>query len=139
MVATPPVESIVMMTTNDPYEAVKITCKAADSSGQNENTPVKDSAADANGPPISSGVASAFPAAPEISDTRSAQARKWSSLETITVSGFKAVKAATIPIDRVTILVGPNGCGKSSVLQAIHWAARAASYVLPKHTTKTSS
>jgi len=42
-------------------------------------------------------------------------------------------------MDHVTILVGPNGCGKSSVLQAIHWAARAASYVLPKNTKEMIS
>lgn len=70
----------------------------------------------------------------EIADTRSTRARRWSALESITVREFKAVKVAKIPLDSVTILVGPNGCGKSSVLQAIHWAARAASYVLPKST-----
>jgi hypothetical protein len=75
----------------------------------------------------------------EIADTRSVRARRWSPLESITVTGFKAVKVATIPLDSVTILVGPNGCGKSSVLQAIHWAARAASYVLPKNTKEMIS
>lgn len=75
----------------------------------------------------------------EIADTRSVRARRWSPLESITVTGFKAVKKATIPLDSVTILVGPNGCGKSSVLQAIHWAARAASYVLPKNTKEMIS
>nr|WP_269464851.1 ATP-binding protein [Cupriavidus taiwanensis] len=57
----------------------------------------------------------------------------------MTVRRFKAVEVATIPLDSVTILVGPNGCGKSSVLQAIHWAARAASYVLPKNTKEMIS
>ena len=75
----------------------------------------------------------------EIEDTRSARARRWSPLESITVTGFKAVQEAVIPLDNVTILVGPNGCGKSSVLQAIHWAARAASYVLPKKTKEMIS
>jgi len=70
----------------------------------------------------------------ELVDMRSDRARKWSPLESITVKKFKAVTEATIPLERVTILVGANGCGKSSVLQAIHWAARAASYVLPKNT-----
>jgi ABC-type cobalamin/Fe3+-siderophores transport system ATPase subunit len=74
-----------------------------------------------------------------ITDTRSIRARRWSSLESITVRGFKAADEATIPLDRVTILVGPNGCGKSSVLQAIHWAARAASYILPKNTKEMIS
>lgn len=79
------------------------------------------------------------PSIVEIADTRSVRARRWSPLESITVSRFKAVKEATIPLGTVTILVGPNGCGKSSVLQAIHWAARAASYVLPKNTKEMVS
>jgi ABC-type cobalamin/Fe3+-siderophores transport system ATPase subunit len=79
------------------------------------------------------------PSIVDIIDTRSVRARRWSPLESITVTRFKAVKEATIPLDGVTILVGPNGCGKSSVLQAIHWAARAASYVLPKNTKEMIS
>ncbi len=73
-----------------------------------------------------------------LTDTRSIRARKWSTLDSITVRGFKATKEAHIPLDHVTILVGPNGCGKSSVLQAIHWAARAASYVQLKNTKSLS-
>jgi ABC-type cobalamin/Fe3+-siderophores transport system ATPase subunit len=80
------------------------------------------------------------PASPVgITDTRSSRARRWSVLESITVRNFKATEKATIPLDGVTILVGPNGCGKSSVLQAIHWAARSASYVLPKNTKEMIS
>jgi ABC-type cobalamin/Fe3+-siderophores transport system ATPase subunit len=74
-----------------------------------------------------------------LTDTRSSRARRWSALESITVRNFKATEEATIPLGGVTILVGPNGCGKSSVLQAIHWAARAASYVLPKNTKEMIS
>lgn len=66
-------------------------------------------------------------------DTRSTRAKRWTSLTGISVRSFKAAKEAEIPLGNVTILVGPNGSGKSSVLQAIHWAARAASYVLPKN------
>jgi ABC-type cobalamin/Fe3+-siderophores transport system ATPase subunit len=85
-------------------------------------------------------IVSTLPAAvAEVADTRSTRARRWSALETITVRRFKAVTEAVIPLDSVTILVGPNGCGKSSVLQAIHWAARAASYVLPKNTKEMVS
>lgn len=68
----------------------------------------------------------------QVVDTRSTRAKRWTLLTGITVRNFKATLEATIPLGGVTILVGPNGCGKSSVLQAIHWAARAASYVLPK-------
>lgn len=74
-----------------------------------------------------------------ITDTRSSRARRWSPLDSITVRNFKATEEANIPLSHVTILVGPNGCGKSSVLQAIHWAARAASYVLPKNTKEMIS
>lgn len=81
----------------------------------------------------------ATPNVASVSDTRSVRARRWSALESITIKRFKAVQEATIPLDSVTILVGPNGCGKSSVLQAIHWAARAASYVLPKNTKEMIS
>lgn len=66
-------------------------------------------------------------------DTRSTRAKRWTPLTEISVQNFKAAREAAIPLGNVTILVGPNGCGKSSVLQAIHWAARAASYVLPKN------
>ena len=72
-------------------------------------------------------------------DTRSVRARRWSRLSSIRVANFKAIKEATIPLGDVTILVGPNGSGKSSALQAIHWAARAASYILPKNTKEMIS
>lgn len=46
-------------------------------------------------------------------------------LKAITVENFKAVKSAEIPlIDGLTVLVGENSSGKSSILQAIHWACR---------------
>lgn len=75
----------------------------------------------------------------DVADTRSPRARRWSVLDSMTVKNFKAAEEAVIPVSRVTILVGPNGCGKSSVLQAIHWAARAASYVQPKNTKEMIS
>ncbi|WP_235389921.1 ATP-dependent nuclease [Pseudomonas oryzihabitans] len=74
-----------------------------------------------------------------IPDTRSTRAKRWNPLESIAVKNFKAAKHAIIPLGKVTILVGPNGCGKSSVLQAVHWAARAASYILPKNTKEMIS
>jgi AAA15 family ATPase/GTPase len=51
----------------------------------------------------------------------------------VTIENFKAIPSTTVPLGDVTILVGPNGCGKSSVLQAIHWAVRAASDIAPKN------
>jgi ABC-type cobalamin/Fe3+-siderophores transport system ATPase subunit len=66
-------------------------------------------------------------------DSRPIRARKWSKVESITISNFKAIDETTVPLGAVTILVGPNGSGKSSILQAIHWAARAASYIAPKN------
>lgn len=72
-------------------------------------------------------------------DTRSSRARKWLPLKAIKIINFKAISELTIPLSKVTILVGPNGSGKSSALQAIHWAARAASYILPKNTKEMVS
>lgn len=54
-----------------------------------------------------------------LADTRSPRARRWSTLDTITVKNFKAAQEAVIPVSHVTILVGPNGCGKSSEAKAI--------------------
>lgn len=71
-----------------------------------------------------------------LTDTRSTRARRWTRLQTIRVTNFKATKDALIPLANVTILVGPNGSGKSSALQAVHWAARAASYIAPRNTSE---
>lgn len=62
------------------------------------------------------------------------KSRKWSQLNAVEIQNFKAINKTRIPLGNVTILVGSNGSGKSSVLQAIHWAARAASYIEPKNT-----
>ena len=68
-----------------------------------------------------------------VSDTRSSRAKHWSRIESITIRNFKAVQDTTVDLGDVTVLVGANGSGKSSILQAIHWAARAASYIKPKN------
>lgn len=64
---------------------------------------------------------------------------RWSKLDSIEISNFKAIDNLSVPLADVTILVGPNGSGKSSILQAIHWAARAASYVSPRYQTEVVS
>lgn len=140
VVTTPPEESSVVIATEDSSGGV---VKRADVAfaplSQNHDLPVKDgTTSDSKRLVGPDGVSVSSPSI-GISDTRSARARKWSPLESITVRGFKAANEATIPLDRLAILVGPNGCGKSSVLQAIHWAARAASYVLPRNTKEVIS
>ncbi|NVH63856.1 AAA family ATPase [Pseudomonas simiae] len=46
-------------------------------------------------------------------------------LDAVKIENFKAIKEATIPLSTgLTVLVGQNSSGKSSALQAIHWACR---------------
>ena len=42
-------------------------------------------------------------------------------LEDVTIKNFKAIEETTVPLSDFTVIVGTNGSGKSSVLQAIHW------------------
>lgn len=56
----------------------------------------------------------------------------WKKLKSIEIKNFKAIKELSIGLSDVTILVGTNGSGKSSALQAMHWATRAASYIANK-------
>lgn len=72
-------------------------------------------------------------------EVTSEKTRKWTRVDSIDIENFKAIKKTSIPLGDVTILVGGNGSGKSSVLQAIHWAARAASYIAPKNTKEVIS
>lgn len=47
------------------------------------------------------------------------------TLEPATIENFKAVDSVTIPLSPgLTVLVGQNSSGKSSILQALHWACR---------------
>lgn len=46
-------------------------------------------------------------------------------LARIMISNFKAVSAVELPLTDVTLLVGSNNSGKSSILQAAHFASRA--------------
>jgi len=42
-------------------------------------------------------------------------------LNKIKIKNFKAIKEANLDLDAFTVIVGANGSGKSSVLQALHW------------------
>ncbi|VVE28695.1 DNA replication and repair protein RecF [Pandoraea horticolens] len=39
------------------------------------------------------------------------------------IESFKKIEEVTVPLSDVNILVGPNGCGKSSIVQAVHLAS----------------
>lgn len=45
-------------------------------------------------------------------------------IKSITFKNFKALRDCTLPLGRFTLLVGPNGCGKSTALQALDVMAR---------------
>ncbi|MEP0155882.1 AAA family ATPase [Pseudophaeobacter sp.] len=42
-------------------------------------------------------------------------------LNEVTIRNFKAIDDTTISLARMSVIVGANGSGKSSVLQALHW------------------
>ena len=42
-------------------------------------------------------------------------------LKKVTIRNFKAINEATIELSAFTVIVGANGSGKSSILQALHW------------------
>jgi predicted ATP-dependent endonuclease of OLD family len=42
-------------------------------------------------------------------------------LKKLTIKNFKAIEDMTIEFTPLTVLIGENGCGKSTVLQAIHF------------------
>ncbi|WP_420850894.1 ATP-dependent nuclease [Pseudomonas wenzhouensis] len=48
-------------------------------------------------------------------------------INSITIENFMRIdNATTIPLGPVTLLVGENGSGKSSILKAVHWSVRCA-------------
>lgn len=47
-------------------------------------------------------------------------------LTELTIEGFKAIKSATLELGAFTLLIGRNGSGKSSVLEALEWLREAA-------------
>ena len=60
-----------------------------------------------------------------LEDTHSQAGIGWPPVREVTVCNFKAVCETTISLgNELTLLVGANACGKSSVLQAIHWSTK---------------
>ncbi len=47
-------------------------------------------------------------------------------IQKVCIQNFKSLRDVTIELERFTVFVGANGSGKTSVLEAIHNAARAA-------------
>jgi predicted ATPase len=45
-------------------------------------------------------------------------------IQSVEIQNFKNIRHQKIDLERLTVFVGPNGCGKTSVLQAIHYSAR---------------
>ena len=62
-------------------------------------------------------------------------------LHSVTVENFKAIGEAKIPLSSgLTVLVGQNSSGKSSALQAIHWACRCVAHPrIQKNQTRSLS
>ena len=50
-------------------------------------------------------------------------------LDAITLHGFKSFgeKSSVKVLPGITGIVGPNGCGKSNISEAVRWASRAPS------------
>jgi hypothetical protein len=110
-------------------------CEESQSAGENSTVEPSPSVQEAAVAPSGSDFSVSAPAV-IVSDTRTNRARRWSKVDSISIENFKAINKTTIPLGDVTILVGPNSSGKSSVLQAVHWAVRAASYISPKNTSE---
>jgi len=55
-------------------------------------------------------------------------------LHRVTVKNFKAIRDATIPLSDFTAIIGTNGSGKSSILQALHWMFQSARSLGKGHT-----
>jgi len=47
-------------------------------------------------------------------------------LTRLRVRGYKALRDLSVEFEPLTVIVGPNGCGKTSVLEAIEWLGEAA-------------
>ena len=43
-------------------------------------------------------------------------------LTSVSIQRFKSVNTCNFAVDRLNVLVGPNNCGKTSIVQAMHFA-----------------
>jgi predicted ATPase len=50
----------------------------------------------------------------------------FSMIEEVTIENYKSIQSLTLPLGRVTVLIGENGCGKSNILEAIALGSAAA-------------
>lgn len=53
-------------------------------------------------------------------------------LHGVTIENFKSIEHMDLPLGRVNVLIGENGCGKSNILEAIGFGAAAAANKLDK-------
>jgi predicted ATPase len=47
-------------------------------------------------------------------------------IEELRVAGYRSVRDLTLPLERINVLVGPNGCGKTNLYRALYLLSRAA-------------
>jgi predicted ATPase len=47
-------------------------------------------------------------------------------IEELRVGGYRSVRDLTLPLERINVLVGPNGCGKTNLYRALFLLCRAA-------------
>jgi predicted ATPase len=50
----------------------------------------------------------------------------FSMIKEVTIENYKSIQSLTLPLGRVTVLIGENGCGKSNILEAIALGSAAA-------------
>jgi len=53
-------------------------------------------------------------------------------IKQLTVSGYRSIRDLTLKLDRVNVIVGPNGCGKSNLYRALYLVAAAANGTLAR-------
>jgi predicted ATPase len=47
-------------------------------------------------------------------------------IEAVQIAGYRSIRLIAMPLSRVNVLVGPNGCGKTNLYRALYLLARAA-------------